>query len=139
METIATSSASQAGAHAQVTEMKSLLQSGYGSSDVLRVGTTARPKPGAQEVLVQVHAAGLDRGTWHLMTGRPYLMRIMGFGFWAPKNPVPGLDLAGTVLEVGDQVTRFRVGDEVFGIGRGSFAEFACAREDKLAHKPAAL
>ena len=124
---------------AQVAEMQAILQSGYGSSEVLRIGRTARPKPGPQEVLVRVHAAGVDRGTWHLMTGRPYLMRIMGFGFWAPKSPVPGLDLAGTVVEVGAAVTRFRVGDTVFGIGRGSFAELACAREDKLAHVPAAL
>jgi NADPH:quinone reductase-like Zn-dependent oxidoreductase len=136
METIAMPTASQTGAAAH---MQALLQSGYGSTDVFRLGTAARPKPGPQEVLVQVQAAGLDRGTWHLMTGRPYLMRLMGFGFWAPKQPVPGLDLAGTVVEVGEGVTRFRVGDEVFGIGRGAFAELACAREDKLAHKPAAL
>ena len=82
-------------------------------------------------------AAGLDRGTWHLMTGRPYLMRVMGFGFRRPKNPVAGVDVAGTVVAVGAAVTRFAVGDEVFGIGRGSFAEYAAAREDKLAHKPA--
>jgi NADPH:quinone reductase-like Zn-dependent oxidoreductase len=73
------------------------------------------------------------------MTGRPYLMRIMGFGFSGPKDPVPGLDLAGTVVEVGPGVTRFSVGDEVFGVGRGSYAELARAREDKLARKPAAL
>jgi NADPH:quinone reductase-like Zn-dependent oxidoreductase len=139
METLAMPLANHTEAHAQVNEMKALLQSGYGSTDVLCVGKAARPKPGPEEVLVQVHAAGVDRGTWHLMTGRPYLMRIMGFGFWAPKNPVPGLDLAGTVLEVGAAVTRFRVGDEVFGIGRGAFAELACAREDKLVHKPSAL
>jgi NADPH:quinone reductase-like Zn-dependent oxidoreductase len=66
-------------------------------------------------------------------------MRIMGFGFFAPKNPVPGLDLAGTVVEVGANVTRFRVGDAVFGIGQGSFAEYTRAREDKLAHKPPSL
>jgi NADPH:quinone reductase-like Zn-dependent oxidoreductase len=119
--------------------MRAILQSGYGTTDVLRVDTTARPSPGPGEVLVKVEAAGLDRGTWHLMTGRPYLMRLMGFGFSAPKEPVPGLDLAGTVVEVGAGVTRFRVGDEVFGIGRGSFAELARAREDKLAHKPASL
>ncbi len=119
--------------------MRAILQSRYGSTDVLQLGATARPKPGEGEVLVQVHAAGLDRGTWHLMTGRPFLMRLMGFGFLAPNNPVPGLDLAGTVVEVGAKVTRFRVGDSVFGIGFGSFAEYARAREDKLAHKPASL
>jgi 2-desacetyl-2-hydroxyethyl bacteriochlorophyllide A dehydrogenase len=119
--------------------MRALLQSGYGSTEVLRVGTAERPTPGEGEVLVQVRAAGLDRGTWHLMTGRPYLMRLMGFGFSSPKNPVPGLDLAGTVVEVGPKVTRFRVGDEVFGIGQGSFAEFSRAREDKLVRKPSSL
>lgn len=117
--------------------MRAVLQRGYGGTDVLRVGDTVRPRPERGEVLVRVHAAGIDRGTWHLMTGRPYLMRIMGFGFSAPKNPVPGLDLAGTVVALGEGVTRFKVGDRVFGIGRGSFAEFACAREDKLARVPA--
>lgn len=116
--------------------MRALVQSGYGSTDVLRAGTLECPRAAEGEVLVRVHAAGLDRGTWHLMTGRPYLMRLMGFGFSAPKCPVPGLDVAGTVVEVGPKVTRFRVGDEVFGIAQGSFAECARAREDKLAHKP---
>lgn len=119
--------------------MRAILQAGYGATDVLRLATTERPRPRDGEVLVQVSAAGLDRGTWHLMTGRPYLMRIMGFGFLAPNNPVPGLDLAGTVVEVGPNVTRFQVGDTVFGIGQGSFAEYTRAREDKLAHKPAGL
>lgn len=119
--------------------VRALVQSGYGSTDVLSVGTVERPRPGAREVLVAVRAAGLDRGTWHLMTGRPYLMRLMGFGFSAPKQPVPGLDLSGTVVEVGPGVTRFAVGDEVFGLGSGSFAELAVASEDKLAKKPASL
>ena len=119
--------------------MHAILQSGYGSTDVMKLGTLMRPQPKAGEVLVQVRAAGLDRGTWHMMTGRPYLMRVMGFGFSAPKNPVPGLDLAGTVVEVGEGVTRFRAGDLVFGIGQGSFAEYTCAREDKLLLKPASL
>ena len=88
---------------------------------------------------MRVHAAGLDRGTWHLMTGTPYLMRIIGFGFRRPKNRVPGVDVAGTVVAVGSAVTRFAVGDEVFGMSRGSFAEYAAAREDKLAHKPATV
>jgi NADPH:quinone reductase-like Zn-dependent oxidoreductase len=73
------------------------------------------------------------------MAGQPYLMRILGFGFRGPKNPVPGLDVAGTVVAVGAEVTRFRVGDEVLGIGRGSFAEYAAAQEDKLVRKPARL
>lgn len=134
----ATQTASQAeGAATRV--MQAVLQSGYGSADVLRLGTTERPTASQGEVIVRVHSAAIDRGTWHFMTGRPYLMRIMGFGFSAPKNPIPGLDLSGTVVEVGAGVTRFKKGDQVFGIGAGSFAEFARAREDKLAHAPAGL
>jgi NADPH:quinone reductase-like Zn-dependent oxidoreductase len=117
--------------------MTAIVQDAYGASDVFRVANVDRPHIAADEVLVQVHAAGLDRGTWHFMTGQPYLMRVMGFGFRRPKNPVAGLDVAGTVVAVGAEVTRFRAGDEVFGIARGSFAEYAAAREDKLAHKPA--
>jgi 2-desacetyl-2-hydroxyethyl bacteriochlorophyllide A dehydrogenase len=139
MTAISNSTLLDAQAVAEAAPMRAIVQSGYGSTEVLRVGTVARPKPGPDEVLVQVHAAGLDRGTWHLMTGRPYLMRIMGFGFSAPKNPVPGLDVAGTVVEVGANVTRFHAGDVVYGIGQGSFAEYARVREDKLAFKPAKL
>lgn len=121
---------------ARAEPMHALLQSGYGGTEVLRRGTTAIPKPADGEVLVEVHAAAIDRGTWHMMTGRPYLMRVMGFGFRAPKQPVAGLDLAGTVVALGSGVTRFRVGDRVFGIGRGSFAQYSCARQDKLAVIP---
>jgi NADPH:quinone reductase-like Zn-dependent oxidoreductase len=113
---------------------RAIVQDAYGSVDVLRLAEVA-----ANEVLVKVRAAGMDRGTWHNMTGMPYLMRIMGFGFRRPKNSVAGLDVAGTVVEVGSDVTRFQAGDEVFGISRGSFAEYAAAREDKLVHKPAGL
>jgi NADPH:quinone reductase-like Zn-dependent oxidoreductase len=89
-------------------------------------------------VLVRVHAAGLDRGTWHLMTGTPYAVRL-ATGLRRPRQPVPGLDLAGTVVAVGAAVTRFVPGDEVFGIGTGTFAEYALAKEGKLAAKPARL
>jgi len=121
--------------------MQAITQSRYGIApeDVLRLERIATPGIAANEVLVQVRAAGVDRGTWHLMAGQPYLMRILGFGFRGPKNPVPGLDVAGTVVAAGPEVTRFAAGDEVFGIARGSFAEYAAAREDKLARKPAAL
>lgn len=119
--------------------VRAVIQSSYGSPDVLQLGRIARPRPGEHEVLVAVVAAGLDRGTWHLVTGRPYLIRLLGFGLRAPRRPVPGLDLAGTVVEVGPGVTRFRVGDEVFGVGQGSFAELAVAHEDKLALRPASL
>jgi NADPH:quinone reductase-like Zn-dependent oxidoreductase len=119
--------------------MRAIVQDAYGSTEVLRLGEIDRPEIAANEVLVRVVAAGMDRGTWHSMAGKPYLMRIMGFGFRRPKNRVPGLDVAGTVVAVGSGVTRFEPGDEVFGISRGSFAEYAAVREDKLAHKPANL
>lgn len=120
--------------------MRAIVQDGYGSTDVFRPAETRKPRIAANEVLVKVRAAGMDRGTWHMMTGRAYVMRIMGFGFRGPKNAVPGFDVAGTAVEVGSDVTRFHLGDEVFGISsRGSYAEYAAAREDKLAHKPARL
>jgi NADPH:quinone reductase-like Zn-dependent oxidoreductase len=119
--------------------MQAMVISEYGSPDALRLSEVERPNIGAAEVLVRVRAAGVDRGTWHLLTGKPYLVRLMGFGLRRPKNPVPGLDVAGTVEAIGAAVTRFNVGDEVFGISKGSFAQYACAREDKLARKPTKL
>lgn len=124
---------------ASTATMRAVVQDAYGDAGVLRHERIARPEVADNEVLVRVHAAGLDRGTWHLMTGKPYLMRIAGLGFRGPKDRVPGRDLAGTVEAVGSAVTRFAVGDEVYGVGRGSFAEYAVAREDKLAPKPVAL
>ena len=120
-------------------QMQAIVRHEYGSADVVRVEEMDRPTISADEVLIRVHAAGMDRGTWHLMAGMPYLFRLMGPGLRKPKNPVLGLDVAGTVVAVGAEVTRFKVGDEVFGISRGSFAEYAAAREDKLARKPANL
>ncbi len=116
-----------------------ILQDGYGAADLLRFAQVPTPKAAADEVLLRVHGAGLDRGTWHTMEGRPYLMRLIGFGLRKPKNQVPGIDVAGTVVEIGSAVTRFAVGDEVYGIARGSFATFTVAREDKLARKPVNL
>lgn len=122
------------------TTMRAVVQDRYGgSADVFVLAQVARPQIADNEVLVHVQAAGLDRGTWHMMAGRPYLLRLLGFGFRRPKNRVPGLDVAGTVTAVGSSVTRFSPGDEVFGISRGSFAEYAAVREDKLARKPANL
>lgn len=119
--------------------MDAVVQDAYGTAAMLRPDRVARPEIADHEVLVRVHAAGLDRGTWHLMSGKPYLMRVIGFGFRRPKNPVPGIDVAGTVEAVGADVTRFAPGDEVVGIARGSFAEYAAAREDKLVPKPSNL
>lgn len=116
--------------------MRTIAQSEYGTTaDLVRAPV---PKPGPGEVLVEVAAAGVDRGTWHLMTGLPYVVRL-GTGLRGPRRRVPGRDLAGTVAAVGSGVTRFAVGDKVLGIGRGAFAEFAIAPESKLVHMPASL
>src|SRR3712207_160414 len=119
--------------------MKAIVQDEYGSPDVLELRDIDKPEIGDDEVLVRVHAAGVDRSVWHIMTGLPYLMRIGGYGLRAPKNPVPGMEVAGVVEAVGKNVTRLQPGDEVFGIGKGSYAEYARALEDKLAPKPANL
>ncbi|GAA3632138.1 NAD(P)-dependent alcohol dehydrogenase [Microbacterium awajiense] len=116
--------------------MRAVSQSRYGSADALDVTTREIPTPAAGQVLVRVRAAGVDRGVWHLMTGRPYLIRVLGFGFRRPKQPVRGSDVAGTVVAVGPDVDRFTVGDEVFGTADGSFAEYAVARADRLASAP---
>lgn len=123
------------------TKMNAIVQDEYGSPDVLRLEQTDRPVAGDNEVLVRVHAAGVDRGVWHMVTGLPYLIRAAGFGLCAPKTRIPGMDLAGVVEAVGTNVTHFKPGDEVFGtaIGAGAFAEYASIREDKLALKPSNL
>ncbi len=120
------------------TTMRAVVQHEYGSADTWRVGRVAKPTASGRKVLVRVHAAGLDRGTWHLMTGTPYVMRL-ALGFRGPRTPIPGRDLAGTVVAVGPKVTRFAPGDEVYGVADGTFAEYTVAREDKLDHKPANL
>jgi NADPH:quinone reductase-like Zn-dependent oxidoreductase len=121
--------------------MQAIVQRRYGTvpEDVFRLEQTARPAPAPGEVLVRVRAAGVDRGTWHLMTGLPYLARIAGFGLRAPKIQVPGWAIAGTVEAVGKDVTGLKPGDEVFGTCRGSFAQYATTRESRLAPKPASL
>ncbi|MFJ6754766.1 NAD(P)-dependent alcohol dehydrogenase [Streptomyces sp. NPDC091273] len=116
--------------------MKAIVQDVYGPPAVLRLEETDRPVPGRGEVLIRVHAAGVDQGVWHLMAGMPYALRAMGFGLRAPKVRIRGMDLAGRVEEVGADVTRFRPGDEVYGSCDGSFAEYACAKEETLAPKP---
>jgi NADPH:quinone reductase-like Zn-dependent oxidoreductase len=119
--------------------MKAIVQDVYGNSDVLRLGDIPRPVPGDGEVLIKVRAAGVDQGVWHLMTGRPYLVRLLGYGLKKPKMPVRGREVAGVVEAVGAGVTRFQPGDDVFGTGEGSFAEYVCAKETLLAAKPANL
>src|SRR5918912_529268 len=119
--------------------MKAMIRDTYGPPDVLELRDIDIPEIADDEVLVRVHAAGVGRDVWHVMTGLPYPIRVAGYGFRAPKNPVIGSDVAGVVEAVGKNVTRFQPGDEVFGIGKGSYAEYVCAREDKLANKPVNL
>jgi NADPH:quinone reductase-like Zn-dependent oxidoreductase len=124
---------------ARAVTMRAIVHRSYGTSEVLERETIDLPTVGEKEVLIEVYCAALDRGTWHLMTGTPYLIRILGFGFLKPKQPIPGLDVAGRVVEVGSGVTRFAPGDEVFGIANGSFAEYTVANQDKLVAKPTGL
>jgi NADPH:quinone reductase-like Zn-dependent oxidoreductase len=121
--------------------MRAIIQDTYGVApeEVLRVGEIARPTIGDDEVLIRVAAASVDRGTLHLTTGLPYLMRVAGFGVRTPKATNPGRCLAGTVETVGKNVTGFRAGDEVFGTSEGSFAEYVAAKPGRLAPKPVSL
>lgn len=116
--------------------MKAIIRDAYGSVDALRLADIDQPVAGEADVLVHVHAAGVDQGVWHLMTGTPYAMRLAGFGIRAPKNALLGYDVAGRIEAVGAEVTEFRPGQEVFGTCRGSFAEYAVARADRLLPKP---
>jgi NADPH:quinone reductase-like Zn-dependent oxidoreductase len=116
--------------------VKAIIRDAYGSVDALRLADIDQPVAGEVDVLVHVHAAGVDQGVWHLMTGTPYAMRLAGFGIRAPKNALLGYDVAGRIEAVGAQVTEFRPGQEVFGTCRGSFAEYAVARADRLLPKP---
>ncbi len=119
-------------------KMRAVLQTRYSAPDVLSVDTIPVPDAADDEVLVRVAAAGLDRGSWHLLTGTPLLARLES-GLARPKRPVPGFDLSGTVVRVGKGVNDFEVGDEVCGIGRGSAAEYAPALARKLSPRPSNL
>lgn len=118
--------------------MKAIVQDAYGPTDLLELRDIDRPVPRDDEVLVEVRAAGVDPGVWHLMTGRPHVARVV-LGLRKPRNPVRGWDGAGRVEAVGAKVTDFKPGDEVFGNCDGSFAEYACAKAARLALKPANL
>jgi len=118
--------------------MQAIVQDAYGSADVLQLKEIDRPQVGADEVLLRVHAAGVDFGVWHLMAGFPYAIRLV-MGVRKPRNPVRGMEVAGVVEAIGTNVTAFKPGDEVFGVGEGSFAEYARASQTKLLHKPSNL
>lgn len=118
--------------------MKAILYPKYGSPDVLQMTEVAMPTPAEHQVLIKVHAASVNPVDWHSMRGQPILIRLSD-GLFQPKDSKLGTDLAGRVEAVGSQVTAFKPGDEVFGVGPGAFAEYALARETRLAHKPANL
>ncbi|OLD83968.1 MAG: alcohol dehydrogenase [Ktedonobacter sp. 13_1_20CM_4_53_7] len=121
--------------------MKAIVNTHYGSPDVLQLKEVARPTPKDNEVLVQVHAASVNAAELHLLRGKPFLMRLMGFGFLIPKHTILGAAMAGRVEAVGRNVTQLQPGDEIFGgltkCGWGAFAEYVCASEDALVLKPA--
>jgi NADPH:quinone reductase-like Zn-dependent oxidoreductase len=121
--------------------MKAVVQDRYSPAPegLFRVAQIDRPTITDDEVLVRVHAASVDRGTWHIMAGLPYPIRLAGFGLRRPKYANPGRSLAGTVEAVGTGVTGFAPGDEVYGTCNGSFAEYAALTLDKLGAKPANL
>ena len=121
--------------------MSSIVQTRYGTDpeDVLRLRRVDRPTIGDDEVLVRVHAASVDRGTWHIMAGRPYAIRLAGFGLRRPRYPNPGRSLAGTVVAHGSAVSGFAPGDRVFGTANGSFAEYVAARPGTLSATPASV
>src|SRR5713101_362869 len=122
------------------TLMKAIVNTQYGSPDVLELKEVERPTPKDNEVLVKVHAASVNAAEWHLLRGKPFLMRLMGFGLLKPKHTILGAAMAGRVEAVGRNVKQFQPGDEIFGdltkCGWGAFAEYVCAREDALALKP---
>lgn len=115
--------------------MRAVVQTRYGSPTVLSVAQVAVPSIRADDVLVRVEGAGIDRGTWHLVTGLPWLARLEA-GLAKPKRRIPGFDVAGTIVKVGRGVTTFAPGDRVCGIARGSFAEYAPALAAKLTTLP---
>jgi NADPH:quinone reductase-like Zn-dependent oxidoreductase len=118
--------------------MSAAVHDRYGDADVIRVDNVPVPAIGDHDVLVRVEAAGVDRGTWHLLTGQPYLVRL-ATGVRRPRMAVLGRDVAGTVVATGEAVHRLAVGDSVFGVASGSFAEYAKAKEQKLFRRPDAL
>ncbi|MGD0177814.1 MAG: NAD(P)-dependent alcohol dehydrogenase [Candidatus Bathyarchaeia archaeon] len=121
--------------------MKAIVHTKYGPPDVLELKEVEKPIPNDNEVLVKIHAASVNAADWHIVRGKPFLMRLMGFGLIKPKNKIPGADMAGRVEAVGRNVKQFQPSDEVFGdlakFGLGAFAEYVCAHENALALKPA--
>lgn len=124
-------------------QMRAIVAHRYGGPDVLRLEDVDRPVPADDEVLIEVHAAGVNAADWHILRADPPMVRLMGFGLLKPKNEILGADVAGRIEAVGSDVTRFSPGDAVYGdlsaSGHGAFAEYVCAPEDALAPKPSSL
>jgi NADPH:quinone reductase-like Zn-dependent oxidoreductase len=116
--------------------MKAVVCTKYGPPEVLQLQEVEKPTPREDEVLIRVAAASINALEWHFMRADPFFIRLMG-GFQKPKDPILGADVAGRVEAVGSAVTQFRPGDEVFGFGKSTFAEYACAKENRIALKPA--
>lgn len=119
------------------TTTRAAIRHRYGAPSTVIIGQMDTPTPGPDEVLLEVHAAGLDRGVWHLVTGLPYLIRLVGYGLRRPRQPVLGADVAGRVVARGSDVTSPGIGEIVFGVGTGTFATFARARADQVVPLPA--
>jgi NADPH:quinone reductase-like Zn-dependent oxidoreductase len=119
--------------------MKAIVQERFGPPDVLRLADIDLPEVGADDVLIQVHAAALNPADWHILRGDPLVARLMGIGLTKPKASVAGIDAAGVVDAVGANVKELRPGDEVLCFVRGAFAEYACAAQGKVVPKPASL
>jgi NADPH:quinone reductase-like Zn-dependent oxidoreductase len=116
--------------------MKAIVYEKYGPPDVLQLKEVDKPAPQEDEVLIRVHAASVNAMEWHMMRADMFLVRLMGGGLRKPKNPRLGTDVAGQVEAVGRNVKLFQPGDEVFGFGIGTYAEFACAKEKSIVLKP---
>jgi NADPH:quinone reductase-like Zn-dependent oxidoreductase len=119
--------------------MRAIVQDRFGPPDVLQLADAGLPEVGADDVLVRVHAAGLNPYDWHILRGDPLVARLMGVGLTKPKARVAGIDAAGVVEAVGANVRGLRNGEEVLGFCRGAFAEYACAAADMVVPKPARL
>ena len=117
--------------------MKAVIYTQYGPPEVLQVTEIEKPAPRDKQVLVKVHATSVNAGDYRIRFGKPVLLRLMVGGLLKPKNQSVGSDVAGRVEAVGENVTQFHPGDEVFGCASGAFAEYALAREAYLAPKPA--
>ncbi|RPI04212.1 MAG: NAD(P)-dependent alcohol dehydrogenase, partial [Ignavibacteriae bacterium] len=119
--------------------MKAVVYTKYGSPDVIQIRDVEKPAPGDNEVLIKIHAASVNAYDWHFLTADIFLIRFMGGGLFKPKFTRLGADIAGRIEAVGKNVKQFKPGDEVYGMVKGGFAEYACIVEDALALKPSNL